>query len=42
MNKDELANWKRIKEVLEKEGKTDNQYYKRAVAICNGEPDPLK
>ena len=42
MNKDEKANWERIKEALEKEGKTDNYFYKRAVAICNGEPDPLK
>ena len=42
MSKEEMANWQRIKEVMEKEGKTDNFFYKRAVAICNGEADPLK
>ena len=35
-------NWKRIKEHLEKEGKTDNYFYKRAVAICNGDQDPFE
>ena len=42
MNPEELQNWKRIKEALEKANKTDSFYYKRAVAICSGEDDPLK
>ena len=41
MDKPERENWQRIKEVMEEKGTTDNMFYKRAVAICNGEPDPL-
>ena len=41
MNKDERENWKKVKEALEEAGKTDNFYYKRAVAICSGKNDPL-
>ena len=41
MDKTERENWQRIKEVMEEKGTTDNMFYKRAVAICNGEPDPL-
>jgi hypothetical protein len=34
-------NWRRVKEHLERTGKTDNQYYKRALAILAGYPDPF-
>ena len=37
-----LANWRLVKEALEKAGKTDSMYYRRAVAILAGKPDPLK
>ena len=42
MNKDELENWQRIKEHFESlpEFKRDNHFYKRAVAITSGQPDP--
>jgi hypothetical protein len=42
MSKDELDNWQRIKDSMEKKGTTDNYFYKRAVAICEGKDDPLK
>ena len=42
MDEQELENWQRVKEALEAAGKTDSFYYKRAVAICDGKPDPLK
>ena len=42
MSEDERANWKKVKEALEKAGKTDCYFYKRAVAICNGGKDPLE
>lgn len=42
MNRRTLENWQRVKEALEKAGKTDCFYYKRAVAILCGKPDPLK
>ena len=42
MDEQELANWKRVKEALEKADKTDSMYYKRAVAIIEGRPDPLE
>jgi hypothetical protein len=35
-------NWKRVKEALEKADKTDCMFYKRAVTIVAGRPDPLK
>jgi hypothetical protein len=35
------ANWVKIKEALEKAGKTDSMFYKRAIAILSGKPDPL-
>lgn len=41
MNKHELDNWRKIKAALEAANKTDNHYYKRAVAILTGKPDPL-
>ena len=42
MDEQELENWKRVKEALEKADKTDSMYYKRAVAIIEGRPDPLE
>lgn len=37
-----LENWQKIKQALEKAGKTDCFFYKRAVSILSGKPDPLK
>ena len=34
-------NWRRVKEHLERAGKTDNQYYKRALIILAGHADPF-
>jgi hypothetical protein len=42
MDKHTLDNWKKIKEVLEKAGKTDCMFYKRALLILAGKPDPLR
>ena len=36
-----LDNWVRIKRSLEKAGKTDSFFYRRAVTILRGQPDPL-
>ena len=36
-----LENWQKVKEALEKAGKTDSMFYRRAVAIVAGKPDPL-
>jgi hypothetical protein len=37
-----VKNWQKVKEALEKAGKTDSMFYRRAVAIVAGRPDPLK
>ena len=42
MTKDEEENWQKIKEELEKAGKEDSMFYKRAVAILAGKEDPMK
>ena len=42
MDERTLKNWKKVKDALEAAGKTDSFFYRRAVAICNQEPDPLK
>ena len=42
MDKTEKENWEKVKVALEEAGKTDCYFYKRAVAICDGKPDPLK
>lgn len=34
-------NWRRIRDALEAAGKTDNHYYRRALAICSGLSDPF-
>jgi len=36
------ANWQKVKEALELAGKTDCFFYKRAVMILAGKPDPLR
>ena len=41
MDRRTLENWQRVKEALEKAGKTDSWYYKRAAAIVAGKSDPL-
>lgn len=41
MTKEEENNWQLIKQKLEEEGKEDSMFYKRAVAILAGKPDPL-
>jgi len=42
MDRRTFENWKRVKEALEKANKTDCLFYKRAVMILAGKPDPLK
>lgn len=37
----DIENWKRIKEEMEKAGKTDNYYYKRACVILKKGKDPF-
>lgn len=34
-------NWRKIRDVMEAAGKTDNHYYRRALAILAGRPDPF-
>ena len=41
MDRETLENWRRIKDALEAAGKTDNHYYRRALAILAGRPDPF-
>lgn len=41
MDQQTRANWQRIKDALEAAGKTDNHYYRRALAILAGMPDPF-
>jgi hypothetical protein len=41
MDKNTYDNWKKIKEVMEQKGTTDNYFYKRAVAIIKTGRDPM-
>ena len=41
MHPDEIENWERIREHMEALGNTDNYFYRRAVAIGEGKPDPM-
>ena len=41
MDQVERDNWQRILETLEAAGDCDSGFYRRAQAICNGQPDPL-
>ena len=42
MDKQTYENWLRVKQALEKAGKTDTFYYKRALSILSGKGDLLK
>jgi len=42
MDAETRANWLKVKIALEKAGKTNCMYYKRALLILAGRPDPLK
>ena len=42
MDQQTKDNWVKVKEALEAAGKTDNQYYRRAVEICAGRSDPFQ
>ena len=42
MDEQERKNWKKVKAALEAAGKTDSMFYKRAIAIIDGKPDPLE
>lgn len=42
MDRHTLENWKKIKELMEREGRTDSLFYRRAVAILAGGRDPLE
>ena len=42
MDRRTVENWQKVKKALEKAGKTDSMFYRRAVAIVAGKPDPLK
>lgn len=41
MDRETRENWRKIKDALEAAGKTDNWYYKRALAILAGGRDPF-
>lgn len=41
MDQETRENWRRIRDHLEAAGKTDNHYYRRALAILAGRPDPF-
>ena len=41
MDSNTYENWKKIKETFEASGNTNNQYYKRAVAILKTRVDPF-
>lgn len=41
MDRHTRENWKKIKAHLESVGATDNHFYRRAIAISAGKPDPM-
>ena len=41
MHPQELENWKKIESHFREKGLTETMWYKRALKISNGEPDPL-
>ena len=41
MDQQTTEDWEKVKEALEKAGQTDSDFYKRAVALSLGLPDPL-
>ena len=42
MDKHTYDNWKKIKEVMEASGNTNNNFYKRACAIMTTGKDPME
>ena len=42
MDSHTLENWRKVTQALEKAGKTDSMFYKRAVTILAGKRDPLE
>jgi len=42
LSSEEVNNWRKVKEALEKAGKTDCHFYTRAVAILKTGRDPMK
>ena len=42
LSSEEVNNWRKVKEALEKAGKTDSHFYTRAVAILETGRDPMK
>ena len=42
MDEETLNNWRKIEKHLKSVGKTDNMFYRRAVRILDGKPDPLE
>ena len=42
MDEHTLQNWEKIKQVMEANGNTSNNFYKRACQIVSGRPDPMK
>ena len=41
MDAQERENWRKVRDALEAAGKTDNWYYRRALAILAGGRDPF-
>ena len=41
MNQEERDNWEKVKTALEEADKTDCYFYRRAVAICESDEDPM-
>ena len=42
MDEQTLENWRKIEKHLKAVGKTDNMFYRRAVVVLEGKPDPLE
>ena len=42
MSPEELENWQKVKDHLEKENLTTSMFYKRAAIIVAGGPDPMQ
>lgn len=40
MDNKQVENWRKVKEALEKAGKTDSHFYRRAVAVLKTGVDP--
>ena len=42
MDEHTLQNWEKIKALMEANGNTTSNFYKRACQITSGRPDPMK